>query len=118
MRESSGSGRGRADAETERAEHFRGGLSAHLDPIEAARETLFDPGCLDRIRRCRESLSQQAQFFRTKAVTLAFKDSKFRCLESNLFTGWLARHDPAPGEGLPHEPVIHGQCALDHLGSL
>src|SRR6266853_6114870 len=89
-----------------------------LDPIEAASETLFDPRRFDRIRSSREPLRQQAQFLGTKAVTLAFEDRKFRGLEGDLFPGRLARHDPAPGERLPHEPVIDSQCAFDHLCSL
>ena len=64
MPESSGFGRARANAETGRAERFGGGLSANvilfpgLDPVEAARETLFDLCRLDRIRSCGEPLGQ------------------------------------------------------------
>ncbi len=89
-----------------------------LDPIEAARETLLNPRRLDRIRSCREPLRQQAQFFGAKTVPLAFQDCEFRGLEGDLFPRWLARHHLVPRDRLPHEPMIDGQCALDHVSSL
>src|SRR5258708_21273225 len=88
---------------------------SELDSVEAASETLFDSRRLDRIRSCREPLGQKAQFFGAKTITLAFEDRKFRGLEGDFFPGWLTRHDPPPGERLPHEPMIDGKCALDHL---
>jgi hypothetical protein len=71
-----------------------------LDPVEAAPETLSDPGRLDRIRSGRKSLGKQTQFFGTEAVSFALQNYKFRDLDSYLFAGWLAPHDPAAGKRL------------------
>src|SRR5271165_3084068 len=100
MRESCGYGCGRAGAGRARAEHFGGGLWAHLNTVEASSEPLLNASRLRGVRGRRQTLREQAQFFRHEPVALALQHGQFRGFEGDFLSAWLARYDTRSCERL------------------
>src|SRR4029450_7316568 len=81
-------------------------------------ETFPEPCRLDWVGSGRELFREEAELLRTQTIALPFESAQLGRLEGNFPPRGLAGDDARAGERLAHEPVIHSQGALDHVGTL